>query len=128
MKLTLSVIAGLHHLENALDFLDLFRGALVTTSVLAFVISLSCSCFITLTPGPVTPVFRKWSAKLLPAGSCVLLELPPSGAVGTFELLEISNFGGAGNSGTLELALSADLTPIRSISRISCSSSSSSAK
>ena len=109
-----------------LDLPDL--GVLDTTFVLAYAISLSANCFITLTPGPVTPVFWKCSDKLLPAGSCTLLELPPSGAVGTFELLEISNLGGFGNSGTLELALSVARTPVRSFSLISYSSSSSSAK
>ena len=99
-----------------LDLPDL--GVLDTTFVLAYAISLSPSCFNTLTPGPVTPVLWKCSVKLLPAGRRAL------------ELLEISSLGGAGNSGTLELGRSGDRirAPIRSISLTSSSSSSSSAK
>ena len=87
-------------MDALLGDLDLpLFGAIGTTLALAYSSSCLLSCFKTSTPRPVTPVFWKCSVKLLPDGSCEL-ELPPSGAVGTRELLDTSSLGGDGKSGT----------------------------
>ena len=93
----------------------LFFGAFGTTLVLAYSISFLPSCFKTSTPGPVTPVFWKCSLKLLPAGSCVLLELPPSGAVGIRELLD-TDLGGDGKSGTFGLSQANSFVSLKDLS------------